>query len=177
MLSSCFGINWLTRACFEAWKLFKDHACHVWRLFLKMIWNWVWVKHPWALISQIELWTMLFYVFLNVIQKMCPRGSVLMLLNLVFGLEVQSGFSRFCTSARAEEVPFKRRIRASSISALFYSPLERRIGCASEVRSHARAGVERRFHPSSTFTIRSSGKIDARACTLVSCPLERDSVF
>ncbi|KAF5942124.1 hypothetical protein HYC85_019766, partial [Camellia sinensis] len=43
------------------------------------------------------------------------------------------------------------------LSALFYSPLERRIGRSSGVMSHARAGVERRFHPSSTFTVVSSG--------------------
>ena len=59
---------------------------------------------------------MLFYVFTSVFQKMGPRGSVLMLLYLGFGLEVQSGISRSCTSARAEEVELERRIRASSIS-------------------------------------------------------------
>ncbi|KAF5934344.1 hypothetical protein HYC85_030515 [Camellia sinensis] len=48
-------------------------------------------------------------------------------------LEVQSGIPRFCTSARAEKVALERGFRASSISALFYSPLERRIGRSSGV--------------------------------------------
>ena len=82
----------------------------------KMVWNWIWIKHPWALISQIELWTMLFYVFINVFWKFSPRGSVLMHLNLSLSLEVQSGFSRFRTSARAGKVTLERGIRASSIS-------------------------------------------------------------
>ena len=56
-----------------------------------------------------------------------------MLLNLVFGLEVQSGISRFRTPARAGKVTLERGIRASSISALFYSPLERSIGRSSGV--------------------------------------------
>ena len=63
---------------------------------------------------KIELWNMLFYVFINFFQKMGPRGSILMLLNLVFGLEVQSGISRFCIFARAGESPLERGIRASS---------------------------------------------------------------
>ena len=119
---------------------------------------------------------MLFYVFINVFQKMGPTGLVLMHLKVSLSLEVQSGISRFCTSARAEEVPLERRIRASSISALFYSPLERRIGRSSGVMSHARAGIERRFHLSSTFTVRSSGKVYARACTFVALPLERGNL-
>ena len=59
---------------------------------------------------------MLFYVFINVFQKMSPRESILMLFDLVLSLEVQSGFSRFCTSARAGKVTLEREIRASSIS-------------------------------------------------------------
>ena len=54
-------------------------------------------------------------------------------LNLSLSLEVQSGISKFYTSARAGKVTLERGIRASSISALFYSPLERRIGRSSEV--------------------------------------------
>ena len=106
-------------------------------------------------------------MLINVIQKMDPKGLVLMHLNVSLSLEVQSGIPRFCTSARAGEMPRERGIRVSSISALFYSPLERSIGRSSGVMSQARAGVERRFHPSSTFTVRSSGKVDARVCTFV----------
>mgnify|MGYP003703562855 CR=1 FL=1 len=40
-------------------------------------------------------------------------------LNLVLSLEVQSGFFRFRTSARAGKVPLERGIRASSISHCF----------------------------------------------------------
>ncbi|KAF5946954.1 hypothetical protein HYC85_017182 [Camellia sinensis] len=50
------------------------------------------------------------------------------------------------TYARAENPSIQH------FSALFYSPLERRIGSSSGVMSQARASVERRFHPSSTFT-------------------------
>ena len=91
------------------------HVC-VFILFMKLVWNWVWIKHPWALISQIELWTMLFYVFINVFQKMGPRGLVLMHLNMSLSLEVQSGIPRFCTYARAGNLALERIIRASSIS-------------------------------------------------------------
>ena len=83
---------------------------------LKLVWNWVWIKHPWALISRIELWIMLLHVFIRVFQKMSPRGSVLMHLNLSLSLEVQSGFSRFRTSARAGKFTLERGIRATSIS-------------------------------------------------------------
>ena len=100
-------------------------------------WNWFEIEFElntlglWFL--KIELWTVLFYMFTSVFWKFSPRGSVLMLLNLGFGLEVQSGIPRFCTSARAGEVPLERGIRASSISVLFYSQLERRIGRSSGV--------------------------------------------
>ena len=53
---------------------------------------------------KIELWTMSFCMLTSVFWKFSPRGSVLMHLNLVFGLEVQSGIPRFCTSARAGKV-------------------------------------------------------------------------
>ena len=59
---------------------------------------------------------MLYYVFINVFQKMSPRGSVLMHFSLSLSLEVQSGIPRFCTSARAGKCTLERRIRASSIS-------------------------------------------------------------
>ena len=108
------------------------HGC-MFIVFSKLVWNWVWFKHPWALVSQIELWTMLFYVFTSVFPEISPRGSVLMLLNLSLSLEVQSGISRFRTPARAEIGTLERGIRASSISALFYSPLERRIGRSSGI--------------------------------------------
>ena len=51
---------------------------------------------------------MIFYVFINVFQKLGPRGLVLMHLNVSLSLEVQSGIPRFCTSARAGEVPLER---------------------------------------------------------------------
>ena len=135
---------------------------------------------------------MLFYVFINVFQKMGPRGSVLMPLNLVLSLEVQSGISRFCTSARAGEVPLERGIRASSISALFYSPLERRMWARERNHvSQARASVERlssgdSTHPAllTVFADRSSVYFSALAVTFVCMStraewptLERDSVF
>ena len=130
---------------------------------------------PWFL--KIELWTRIFYVFINVFQKMGPRGLVLMYLNVSLSLEVQSGIPRFCTSARAGGSDARAwNPSIQHLSALFYSPLERRIGRSSGVMSQARAGVERRFHPSSTFTVRSSGKVYARACTFVSCPLERGNM-
>ena len=76
---------------------------------------------------------MIFYMFTSVFWKFSPRGRVLSCYNLVFGLEVRSGFSRFCTPARAGEVTHERGIRASRISALFYNLLERRTGRSSGV--------------------------------------------
>mgnify|MGYP003702403831 CR=1 FL=1 len=58
---------------------------------------------------------MISYVFLSVFQKMGPRGLVLMLLSLVLNLELESGISRFQSSARAGKVPLERKNRASSI--------------------------------------------------------------
>ena len=81
----------------------------------KVVWNWVRIKHPWALISQIEFWIMLLYVFKRVFQKIGPRGSNFMHLSLVLNLELESGISRFQSSARAGEVPLERENRASSI--------------------------------------------------------------
>ena len=59
---------------------------------------------------------MLFNGFINVFQKMGPRGLVLMHLSVSWSLEVQSGIPRFCTYARAGKVALERGIRASSIS-------------------------------------------------------------
>ena len=59
---------------------------------------------------------MLFYVFIKVFQKNGPKRIGFDAFKLGFGLEVQSGFSRFCTFARAGKVTLEREIRASSIS-------------------------------------------------------------
>ena len=59
---------------------------------------------------------MLYYVFINVFQKMSPRGSVLMHFSLSLSLEVRSGIPRFRTPSRAGNLALERRIRASSIS-------------------------------------------------------------
>ena len=108
---------------------------------------------------------------------MGQRGLVLMLLNLGFGLEVQSGIPRFCTSARAVEVPRERGIRASSISALFYSPLQRRIGHSSGVMclELERESSVRRAEISSIQYFYSTLERESwrSSVCLVVCPLER----
>ena len=65
---------------------------------------------------KIELWNMLFYVFINVFQKMGPRGLVLMHLNLVLAWRCNLGFPDFALPLERGEVPLERGIRASSIS-------------------------------------------------------------
>ena len=119
------------------------HVC-MFSMFMILVWNWVWIKHPWALISQIELWIMFNYVFINVFQKMGPRGSVLIHLSLSLSLEVQSGISKFCTPARAGIVTLERGIQASSIS-LHCFTVRSSVGWALERRhvSHDRAGIKR----------------------------------
>ena len=181
MFSSCFEKNELSRACFEALKWFEFmHVC-MFIVFSKLVWNWGWIKHPWALVSQIELWTMLFYVFTSVSPEIIPRGSALMLLNLSLSLEVQSGISRFRTPARAEIETLERGIRASSSSLhCFTVRSSGGLGARAESRvsssSGRRASIERRFHLSSTFTVRLNGIFDARACTFVSWPLKRGNL-
>ena len=119
---------------------------------------------------------MIFYVFINVFQKMGPRGLVLMLLSLVLNLELESGISRFQSSARAGGSAARAVKSSFQHLALFYSPLERRIGRSSGVMSQARAGVERGFHPSSTFAVRSSGKVTLERVPLFACTLERGNL-
>ena len=143
----------------------------------KMVWNWIWIKHPWALISQ--NWALnhvilcVYKCFLEIQPKRIGFDA--------FKLEFELGgaiwvfqISHFRSSGES----YARAWNPSNqhLSALFYSPLELRIGRSSGVLSQARAGVERRFHPSSTFTVRSSGKFYARACTFVACPLERGNM-
>ena len=125
------------------------------------------MKHPWALISQIDFRIMSFYVFTNVFQKFGLRGSNLVHLNLILNLELKSGISRFWLSARAEEVPLERGNRASST-----------LHCSS-VRS---SGLM--YARAEDWVTRSSGEVDARAGPFVCMAaragkpaLERDSVF
>ena len=117
------------------------------------------------------------YVFTNVFWKFSPRGRVLNCENLVlawrcnlefpdFALPLERG--KWSSSVESEHLVFLCTVLQSA----------RAEDWAFE-RSHvsqARAGVERRFHPSSTFTVRSSGEVDARACTFVARPLERGNL-
>ena len=99
---------------FEACKLFNFMHVACSSCSWKLVWIWVELIFPWALILQIELWTMLYYVFANVFQEMSPRGLNLMLWKLNLSLRFKSGNSRFWTHARAGWLALEREIRALS---------------------------------------------------------------
>ena len=79
----------------------------------------------WALILQIELWIMLFYVVTNVFQENGPKELVLMHLNLVWAWKFKSGNSNFWTHARAGGTGAWAWNSCSQYFALFWCPLER----------------------------------------------------
>ena len=135
----------------------------------KMVWNRVWIKNPWALISQIEFWIMFNYEFTCVFWKFSPRGRVLMLLNLVLELggaiwvfQISHFRSNGGSAARAWNPSIQH------LSALFCSPLEQRTGSSSVDFTHP---VLLQYARAGKFTLervpllhyRSSGESCARA--------------
>ena len=127
---------------------------------------------------------MLLHVFINVFQKMSPRGRVLMLLNLSLSLEVQSGFSRFRTSARAGEVPLERRIRASSISLHCFTVRSSGVLGAraefvssSSVRRAEISPIQYFYNTLEWERLRSSVYLCCMSARAGKTALERDSVF
>ena len=140
-------------------------------------WNWVWINHPWALISQNWALNHIIPCVYKSFPENEPKRIGFELLttwfwawrcNLEFpdsALPLERGK---CRSSVESEHPASLCTVLLSARAEDWA-LERRL-------SQARACVERRFHPSSTFTVRSSGKVYARACTFVSWPLERGNL-
>ena len=88
--------------------------------------------------------------------------------NLVLSLEVQSEISRFCTPARAGESGARAwNPSIQYLCTVLQSARAEDWALERSLVPQARAGIERGFHPSSTFTVRSSGKVYALACTFV----------
>ena len=121
------------------------------------------------------------YEFIRVFQKMGPRGSVLIHLNLVLSLEVQSGIPRFCTSARADKCTLERRIRASSISLhCFAVRSSGGLGARAESCVSARVGVERPSSGDFTHPVllqyARAGYLTLERVPLSACPLERSDL-
>ena len=119
---------------------------------------------------------MLFYVFINVFQKMGPRGLVLMLLSLVLDLELESGISRFQSSARAGGVPLERENRASSILHCFTVRSSGGLGARAEsCLKLERASSGDFTHPVPLQYAR-AGKFALERVPLFACTLERGNL-
>ena len=142
-------------------------------MFMKLVWKWVWIKHPWALISQ--NWALnhdILYVYKCFLETQPKRIGFdafdlgFWLGGAIWNFQILHSRSSGENGARAGNSSIQHLCTVLQSARAEDWALERRF------ESQARASVEWRFHPSSTFTVRSSGKVDARACTFVACPLE-----
>ena len=119
---------------------------------------------------------MLFYVFINVLLKMGPRGLVLMLLSLVLNLELESGISRFQSSARAEEVPLERENRASSILHCFAVRSSGVLGAQAESCLKLERASSGDFTHPVLLQYARAGKFTLERVPLFACTLERGNL-